>query len=312
MDVMRRPPCSSDDRPTSALRSSPSLFRTGTGVHDAGTHEGLRAALAEIGSQGWDSEAGRAVMYSLTSRCAGWSAKMSRNPGAGGGAADPGDVLSLAWLTLDRFARNVAAADAPWAYLWTAVGRAMAVDAAAAAMLSERAVRRARSNWPVGVHRLGADDVRVGPTAGLDGTAPGLVTDRDRDRDRDGAQSPAAAALVRHLAGSDPSGIAFWADAVDRALEVMASARRSYEEVSLRRDLYLRDVLSLSGAELAALGALLIGPRRGDRAAQSLLLALHRDPTARPEDVVGAVDRIAFLQSRRHAATGALPNVAAA
>jgi len=60
------------------------------------------------------------------------------------------------------------------------------------------------------------------------------------------------------------------------------------------------------------LGALLIGPRRGDRAAQSLLLALHRDPTARPEDVVGAVDRIAFLQSRRHAATGALPNVAAA
>src|SRR5665647_3284199 len=188
--------------------------------------------------------------------------KMSRNPGAGGGAADPGDVLSLAWLTLDRFARNVAAADAPWAYLWTAVGRAMAVDAAAAAMLSERAVRRARSNWPVGVHRLGADDVRVGPTAGLDGTAPGLVTDRDRDRDRDGAQSPAAAALVRHLAGSDPSGIAFWADAVDRALEVMASARRSYEEVSLRRDLYLRDVLSLSGAELAALGALLIGPRR--------------------------------------------------
>src|SRR5665647_2202115 len=240
MDVMRRPPCSSDDRPTSALRSSPSLFRTGTGVHDAGTHEGLRAALAEIGSQGWDSEAGRAVMYSLTSRCAGWSAKMSRNPGAGGGAADPGDVLSLAWLTLDRFARNVAAA----------------------AMLSERAVRRARSNWPVGVHRLGADDVRVGPTAGLDGTAPGLVTDRDRDRDRDGAQSPAAAALVRHLAGSDPSGIAFWADAVDRALEVMASARRSYEEVSLRRDLYLRDVLSLSGAELAALGALLIGPRR--------------------------------------------------
>src|SRR5665647_2237021 len=306
MDVMRRPPCSSDDRPTSALRSSPSLFRTGTGVHDAGTHEGLRAALAEIGSQGWDSEAGRAVMYSLTSRCAGWSAKMSRNPGAGGGAADPGDVLSLAWLTLDRFARNVAAADAPWAYLWTAVGRAMAVDAAAAAMLSERAVRRARSNWPVGVHRLGADDVRVGPTAGLDGTAPGRAGRGDRDR------SPAVAALVGHLAGADRSEVEFWADAVDRALEVMASARRSYEEVSLRRDLYLRDVLGLSGGELAALGALLIGPRRGDRAAQSLLLALHRDHTARPEGVVGAVDRIAFLTSRRHAATGALPNVAAA
>jgi len=307
MDVMRRLSEVPDATCTPLITSASSRsFEADAGAMDAGTHEGLRAALRLVAVQGWDSEAGRAVMYSLTSRCAGWSAKMSRNPGAGGGAADPGDVLSLAWLTLDRFARNVAAADAPWAYLWTAVGRAMAVDAAAAAMLSERIVRRARGDWPVGVNRLGADDVRVGPAAGLDGTAPELASRGDRDR------SPAVAALVRHLAGADRSELEFWADAVDRALDVMASARRSYEEVSLRRDLYLRDVLGLSGGELAALGALLIGPRRGDRAAQSLLLALHRDPTARPEDVVGAVDRIAFLQSRRNAATGALPNVAAA
>jgi len=307
MDVMRRLSEVPDATCTPLITSASSRsFEADAGAMDAGTHEGLRAALRLVAVQGWDSEAGRAVMYSLTSRCAGWSAKMSRNPGAGGGAADPGDVLSLAWLTLDRFARNVAAADAPWAYLWTAVGRAMAVDAAAAAMLSERIVRRARGDWPVGVNRLGADDVRVGPAAGLDGTAPELASRGDRDR------SPAVAALVRHLAGADCSELEFWADAVDRALEVMASARRSYEEVSLRRDLYLRDVLGLSGAELAALGALLIGPRRGDRAAQSLLLALHRDPTARPEDVVGAVDRIALITSRRHTATGALPSIAAA
>ena len=274
-------------------------------VVDVDTNEGLRVALGRVAVEGWESDPGRAVMRALTSRCAKWGEKISHRHRASC-PTDPGDVLSLAWLTLDRFARNVAAADAPWAYLWTAVGRAMAVDAAAAAMLSERTVRRARDDWPAGVKRLGADDVRVGPTAGLDGAAPGLASRGGRDR------SPGVAALVRHLAGSDRSEVEFWADAVDRALEVMASARRSYEEVSLRRDLYLRDVLGLSGAELAALGALLIGPRRGDRAAQSLLLALHRDPAARPEDVVGAVDRIAFLQSRRKAATGALPNVAAA
>lgn len=119
-------------------------------------------------------------------------------------------------------------------------------------------------------------------------------------------------ALVRHLARTDRAEADFWADAVDRALDVMAGARRSYEEVALRRDRYLRDVLKLSATELAALAALLIGPRRGDRAAQSLLLALHRDPAARFADVVGAVDRIAFLTSRRHASAGALADAAAA
>ena len=47
-------------------------------------------------------------------------------------------------------------------------------------------------------------------------------------------------------------------------------------------------------------------------AEQSLLLALHRDVDARPEDVVGAVDRIAFLTSWRHVVGGALPVAAAA
>ncbi len=301
MDVMR---CLSEvpDTMSTAL-IAPASSRSGeVDVLDVDTNEGLRAALREVGTHGWEGAAGRAVMRALTKRCAKWGTNMAHKDWAGG-ETDPGDVLTLAWITLDRFARNVAAAEAPWAYLWTAVGRAMAVEGAAAAMLSARAVRRPRSEWPVGVNRLGADDECLATCAGLDGTASDAA---GRGR------SPALRALVRHLAGTDRAEADFWADAVDRALDVMAGARRSYEEVTLRRDLYLRDVLQLTGAELAALAALLIGPRRGDRAAQSLLLALHRDPTARPADVVGAVDRIAFLTSRRHAAAGALADAAAA
>ncbi len=303
MDVMRRL-SEVPDTMSTALIAPASLLPGGADALDVDTNEGLRAALDLVAAQGWESDPGRAVMRALTKRCAKWGANMAHRDWAGG-ETDPGDVLTLAWITLNRFARNVAAAHAPWAYLWTAVGRAMAVDGAAAAMLSDRTVRRPRSEWPVGVNRLGADDERLGTCAGIDGTAAELAG-------RDQRQSPAVKALVRHLAGTDPADAEFWADAVDRALDVMAGARRSYEEVTLRRDLYLRDVLGLSGAELAALAALMIGPRRGDRAAQSLLLALHRDPSARPDDVVGAVDRIAFLTARRRAATAALPTTAAA
>lgn len=304
MGVMRRLSEVPDTMSTPLIAPASSPTRE-VDVVDVGTNEGLRIALGLVAAHGWESEPGRAVMQALTSRCAKWGEKISHRHGAGR-PADPGDVLALAWLTLDRFARNVAAAEAPWAYLWTAVGRALAVDDAAAAMLSARTVRRPRSEWPIGVNRLGADDERLATAAAeLDGSAAGMG---QRDRDR----SPAVKALVQHLADDDPGEVEFWADAVDRALDVMAGARRSYEEVTLRRDLYLRNVLGLSGAELAALAALLIGPRRGDRASQSLLLALHRDPATPPADVVGAVDRIAGLTARRHAQAGALTVTSAA
>ncbi len=303
MGVMRRLSEVPDTMSTPLIAPASSPTREAD-VVDVDTNEGLRIALGLVAAHGWDSEQGRAVMQALTSRCAKWGEKISHRHGAGR-PTDPGDVLTLAWLTLDRFARNVAAAEAPWAYLWTAVGRALAVDDAAAAMLSARTVRRPRCEWPVGVNRLGADDDRLATAADLDGSAAGMG---QRGRDR----SPALTALVQHLAGDDPGEVEFWADAVDRALDVMAGARRSYEEVTLRGDLYLRDVLGLSGAELAALAALLIGPRRGDRASQSLLLALHHDVATRPADVVGAVDRIVFLTARRHAVAGALPVTTAA
>lgn len=75
---------------------------------------------------------------------------------------------------------------------------------------------------------------------------------------------------------------AFWADALDRVIDVMADTRRSYQETAVRSDPYLRNILGLQPAQLTALAALLVGTRRGRRAEQSLLRALHRDPGTRP------------------------------
>lgn len=297
---MRRPLNSTDAMsPLLIATPPPPLFVTDAGVWDAGTHEGLRVALTEVGVGGWDCPAGRAVLMALRGRSASWLATSSRSCRTGGGSTDPGEVLSVAWLTLHRFAATIAAATAPWAYLWTSVRNALAVDAAAAAMLSDRAVRRPREDWPVGVERLG--DLATSP----DGRARALESPPCIAERPDDGVSPTVATLAAHLALGDEAEAAFWADAIDRALDVMADARRSYEEVHLRRDPYLRDELGLDGAELAALAALLIGPRRGNREAQSFLLALHRDLDAQPEDVVGAVDRIRFLTARRHASEAA-------
>ena len=108
-------------------------------------------------------------------------------------------------------------------------------------------------------------------------------------------------ALIVLLADGDADRIGYWGDVVDRALDVMADARRSYEEYALRRDSYLADHAGLTLDELSALAALLIGPRRGDRAAQSLLLALRRDPATPVETVPGAARRVRLLQTKNHA-----------
>ena len=105
-------------------------------------------------------------------------------------------------------------------------------------------------------------------------------------------------AFIGHLAEGEPEERSFWIDAVERALDVMAGARRSYEEYQLRRDPYLRDQLGLTLPELSALAALMIGPRRGNRAEQSLLLALHRDPATPVDLVVGAARRLSVLRAR--------------
>ena len=302
---MRQHQPSTDVRSTSAPSATASSFRTAAGVHDAHTNEGLRAALGEIATYGWDGEAGRAVLHSLTSRCSAWSVAAARAGRTGGGTADAGEVLSLAWLILQGSARNIAAARAPWAYLWICTCRSLAVETVATGLLSTRAVKVDRSFWPLGVTRCGDETRELARVAALNGSlAEGAQADD--------VPSPGAVAIVGYLAGDDAEEAAFWLDAVGRAIDVMADARRTYQEVALRRDPYLREVLGLSSAELAALGALLVGPRTADRDAQSLLLAVRKDAGARPQDVVGAVDRIAFLTARRHVAEAAMPVVTAA
>src|SRR3954454_1171317 len=92
---------------------------------DADTHGGLRAALTLVAAQGWECPAGRAVLAALAARAPGWGRGVLRGRSTGRGPVPPDEVLSVAWLTLHRFSANIAAADAPWAYLWTAVQNAL-------------------------------------------------------------------------------------------------------------------------------------------------------------------------------------------
>lgn len=269
----------------------PTTFRVGDQTHDADTHEGLHVALLTVDAHGWNSDAGRALTAALTHRCAGWAGNLVRRGRVR--SADPGDVLSCAWVTLHRFAAATARADKGWVYLWTAVGNALAVDEAAASLLSERATRLPLDAWPVGIARAGLDPTVAGGRSAAQGGTLGLLA------------PPASDAIAELLAAGDAEEREFWSDAVDHAIDIMTEARHSYQETVLRRDTHLREVLGLTQAEVSALAALLIGPRRGDRAAQSLLLALHRDPTADPAGVVGAIERIRFLTSRSHAAEAA-------
>jgi len=270
------------------------VFEGPAGPADADTHEGLRVALGVIGRDGWESPAGRAVVAALQDRCANWASRRILDSHIGSGDLDPGEVLSVAWCTLATFTAYVAAAEAPWAYLWTSVHNTLAVEIAAGQVLSSHAVRRSRATWPQRAVRfgIGLDEDRPD----VEGIGPLDEVDPTGGED---ALSPSLAALVGHLAGRDGAGEAFWTDAVTRALDVMDGARLTYEHAALRADPYLRQVLGLAPQELSDLGALLVGPRRGKRAAQCLLLALRADPDADPATVDGALARIRRLTARR-------------
>lgn len=260
------------------------------GMIDAGTHDGLRVALALIGDRGWDCDAAGAVLAALDERSTGWAAQRARS---GGSMVDPGDVLSIGWSILDEFAAQVSAARAPWSYLRTAIQNRLGSNIAADRLLSEKTIRWPRHEWPT-IYRSGVNTLAMPDHENVD---PALLLEEEN------LTANAVGALVARIAGERMSEVAFWTEAVARALHVMERARRSYEEVELRRDPYLRDVLRLSLKEIAALAALIIGPRRGDRAAHSLLLALRRDPDTSPADVDGAPARIRLLRQRRHTLT---------
>lgn len=273
------------------------LQDAGEGPFDASSHEGLRVALRSVQGAGWDGPAGRAIVAALQRRAGSWAFLADRRCGRQPGATDPADVVAVAWLTLEKFARNAAEAQRPWAYLWTAVGNELTRWAVADSRLTDPARVRRTSSGPAGVVRVGLEapilDRSVGAWGIDDGeSSPALAP-----------PSPAVMELAHRLA-ADSRQVDFWLDAIGRALDVMADARRSYEEVMLRHDPYMREVLGLTLDELSALGALLIGPRKGDRAAQSLLLALRRDITTPTDAVMGAAARVGLLRSHRHGSAG--------
>lgn len=246
----------------------------------------LRAAVERITTEGWESPAAGWLFSQLETRCPSWAAKIDHRCNRRPGTLAPEDVLSACWSTITRFPESIIAAKAPWAYLWTAVRNELAVEITAESLLSARGARRPHAERPARLVRVGLETHHLDLRSHSD-VAPQPVE-----------QSDGLRALIGILADGEQHLVGFWADVVDRALDVMADSRRSYEEYALRRDPYLRDQASLTLDELAALAALLIGPRRGDRATQSLLLALRRDPTTPVDAVPGATSRVRLLHAR--------------
>lgn len=276
-------------QPTATLSPTPdTAAAAGLGPDDM-----LRAAVEQIRVEGWESAWAAWLFEQLQARCGAWAAKVDQRCNRRPGTLPPEDVLTACWHTITRFPDAILAAKAPWAYLWTAVRNELAVDITAESVLSTRQARRSNADRPDRLVRVGLE------THHLDTHSPAL-TSAEQVLPSDGLT-----ALVGLLAEGEADRVEFWDDVVDRALDVMADARRSYEEYALRRDPYLRDHAGLTLDELSALAALLIGPRRGDRAAQSLLLALRRDPATPVETVPGAARRVHLLQTRNHAAVAA-------
>lgn len=295
--------CPADTPRAAATRSDPRHLRPtvpsehpGTAAlasvcADVASHQGLRIALRSVEATGWDGPAGRAVIEAIQQRAGAWAFLADRRCGRPTGSTDPADVVAVAWLTLVRFGPRIADSQHPWAYLWTAVGNELARAAVAESQLRDPERIRSTSAAPTAVVRVGLEPAR------LDAAPPARPETMG-----EAPHSPAVTEIAHRLA-ERPSDVGFWLDAIERALDVMADARRSYEEHMLRRDPYLRETVGLTPDELSALGALLIGPRKGDRAAQSLLLALHRDAAVPTGAVVGAAARVDVLREARRRAT---------
>lgn len=276
-------------QPTATLSPTPdTMAAAGIGADDM-----LRTAVERIRNEGWESPWAAWLFEQLQARCGAWAAKVDHRCNRRPGTLPPEDVLTACWHTITRFPDAILAAQAPWAYLWTAVRKELAVDITAESVLSTRQARRSSADRPDRLVRVGLE------THHLDTHSPALTSAEPAP------PSGGLTALVGLLANGDADGVEYWADVVDRALDVMADARRTYEEYALRRDPYLRDHAGLTLDELSALAALLIGPRRGDRATQSLLLALRRDPATPVDAVPGAARRVHLLQARNHASVAA-------
>jgi hypothetical protein len=232
----------------------------------------------------WEGPHGRSLLEAVRRRSRAWARAVDRHCGQPAGTTDPDHVLAVAWLVLERAGDQVARAENPWGYLWRAVRNACSVEAYEHSRLGTvtRTVQ-ADGAPPPAIRVGGASSVDAHATARPTPSYSGRLLERVLEL------------FVRADGDRD-----FWREALQRAVEVLDQARRSYEMCELRRDPVLRDELGLSPEELSALGALLVGSRRGAREPQSLLLALARDPAATFDQVKGARARVAALLARPH------------
>jgi hypothetical protein len=251
--------------------------------NDAVAANGRGPAIWDRAVEDWDSPQGRALLVAVRERCPRWASRIDRQFDLARGTTKPDDVLSAAWLVLNRFGGQVARAGDPWGYLWTSVSHLCQAETADAITLIRPPRPSSACDRPRAL-RVGLQSPEFDAPRHHHGPPP--------------RRTPLVRCVVRLLveAGGDEE---FWNEAVTRAVDVMADARRSYEVCAVRADPVLRKELCLDPNELSALAALLIGSRRGGTS-QSLLAALCRDRRARLDGVARARERVATLLARPH------------
>ena len=87
--------------------------------------------------------------------------------------------LSAAWCTMAKSTEQICAAQAPWAYLWTAVGNALASSVVADALLSDAVPRRPAADRPTRILRVGLETQLLDEPANRGGDVDGPESRRD-------------------------------------------------------------------------------------------------------------------------------------
>lgn len=137
--------------------ASDATATAGSTRFDATSHQGLRDALSSVQEAGWEGPAGCAVVEEIRQRAGAWAFLVDRRCGRRPGSTDPADVVSIAWLTLARFASRIAESQHPWAYLWTSVRNELARSAIAESRLTDPGRVRGTSIAPTAVVRVGLE-----------------------------------------------------------------------------------------------------------------------------------------------------------
>jgi len=259
---------------------------------DVRTDGGLRHALRRIDAESsWEGPVGHALLSEIRRRAVRNAARVSSMTGA---VADRGlvdDVVSAAWLVLQRNADEVINAARPWAYLMYSAQRQVAADVKAQHLLTSTSKVRGRSRHllPRRVRPIGAAQAELVVALRHESSgAGGVVRQVGHHDERPLVQVPAEPA-ERPLAAREPwcaefiellvdhgADQAVTVSAVDRLSELFTSTPGGMWEWEARRDLVLAE-LGLSVDQCGALVALMAGSRqfRHNGKEDSLLAAVR-------------------------------------